>query len=83
MRVFTAEIWAIIKALEKIKNYVASKCKNIYGHTFVSLGITLYEAGTSLDWDGDTKVCHFILCQSALGLPRSKIGVPYNDFKQN
>ena len=38
--IFTAEIWAIIKALEEIKNYVASK------YTV----FTIYEAGTSLGW---------------------------------
>ena len=67
---------------------------------------TTYEAGTSPDWDGDTKVCLFKYCQkihyfcwvtshtgikgnekadsaakSALDLPRTKVYVPYNDFK--
>ena len=37
--VVNAELWAIIKALEQIKDS--------------------YEAGTSTDWDGDTKVCLF------------------------
>ena len=36
-----------------------------YGFTFVSPSFTikLYEAGTSLNWDGDTKVCLFNICQ--------------------
>ena len=51
--VFTAEVWNIIKALEEIKNSPASK----YRLTFVSPSFTSYEAGTSPDWDGDTKTC--------------------------
>ena len=54
--IFTAEIWAIIKALEEIKYSVASKYTVFYRLTFVSPSFTIYEAGTSLDWDGDTKV---------------------------
>ena len=64
----------------------------LYRLTFVSPSFTSYEAGTSPDWDGDTKVCLFKYCQksnekadsaakSALDLPRTKVGVPYNDFK--
>ena len=26
-------------------------------------GFTIYEAGTSLDWNGDTKVCRFKSCE--------------------
>ena len=53
--VFTAEVWAIIKALEQIKDSIASKhC--FYRLTFVSPSFTSYEAGTSPDWDSDTKV---------------------------
>ena len=48
--IFTAEIWAIIKALEEIKNASASR------FTFVSPSSVIYEAGTSLNWDGDMKV---------------------------
>ena len=58
----------------------------------MSPSFTSHEAGTSPDWDGDTKVCLFKYCQkinekadsaakSALDLPRTKVGVPYNDFK--
>ena len=72
----------------------------------MSPSFTSHEAGTSPDWDGDTKVCLFKYCQkrhcfllgtqpygikgnekadsgakSALDLPRTKVGVLYNDFK--
>ena len=57
--IFTAEIWAIIKALEEIKYSVASKYIVFYRLTFVSPSFTIYEAGTSLDWDGDTKFFFF------------------------
>ena len=72
--IFTAEIWAIVKA------------------------------GTSLVWDGDTKVCGvffkplpigtlFLLgtqpcwhegyfAEFTLELPRANVGVSYNDFKK-
>ena len=50
--VFTAEVWANIKALKQIKVFIA--CKYI---VFVSPSFTSYEAGTSPDWDGDTKEC--------------------------
>ena len=33
-----------------------------YRHTFVSPSFTVYEAGTSLDWGGDMKVCLFKCC---------------------
>ena len=46
--IFTAEMWAIISALEEIKNGSASK--------FIIFTKLIYEAGTSLNWDGDTKV---------------------------
>ena len=56
--IFTAVFWAIIKALEQIKDSIASKyC--FYRLTFVSPSFTSYEAGTSPDWDGDTVVCLF------------------------
>ena len=29
----------------------------------LSPNFTVCEAGTSLDWDGDTKVCHFTFCR--------------------
>ena len=60
--IFTAEVWAIIKALEQIKDSVASKYIFFYRLTFVSPYFTAYEAGTPLDWDGDTKVCLFKHC---------------------
>ena len=53
--IFTAEVWAIIKALEQIKDSVASKYI-IFTLTFMSPSFIVCEAGTSLDWDGDTKV---------------------------
>ena len=45
--IFTAEVWANIKA-----HFRVSKLYN-----------KLYEAGTSLDCDGDAKVCLFKFCQ--------------------
>ena len=55
--IFTAEIWVIIKALEEIKHSVASKYIVFYRLNFMSPSFTIYEAGTSLNWDGDTKIC--------------------------
>ena len=55
--VFTAEVWAIIKALEQIKESFASYT------LFLQTHFTSYEAGTSPDCDGDTKVCLFKYCQ--------------------
>ena len=54
--IITAEFWAIIKALEEKK-------KSFYRLTFVYPSFTIYKAGTSLDWDDDTKICLFKLCQ--------------------
>ena len=61
--IFTAEIWAIITALEEIKNVSESKFIIFYRLTFVSPSFVLYEAGTSLNWDGDTKVWLSKYCQ--------------------
>ena len=61
--VFTAEIWAIIKALEQIKDSIASKYIVFTDSFFVSPSFTSYEAGTSPDWNCDTKVCLFKFCQ--------------------
>ena len=62
--IFIAQVWAIVKALEQIKDSFASKyIYYVYKLTFVSPDYTVYEAGTSLDWDTDTKVCRFNLCQ--------------------
>ena len=68
----------------------------------MSPSFTSYEAGTSPDWDGDTKSFakkDIVFCwvpshtgikgnektdfaaKSALDLPRTKVGVPSNDFK--
>ena len=55
--IFPADIWAIIKALEKKCICIQIHC--FYRLTFVSPNFTIYEAGTSFDWDGDTKVCPF------------------------
>ena len=50
---FAAEIWAIIKALEQIKDSLASKYINFTDSLFMSPGFTIYKAVTSLDM----KVC--------------------------
>ena len=55
--VFTAEVWAIIKALEQIKESFASK------YIVFTDSLSCLQAGTSPDWDGDTKVCLFKYCQ--------------------
>ena len=61
--IFTAEIWAVIKAQEEIKDSVASK----YISFTVSLSyfqvLHYMRAGTSLEWNGDTKVYLFKYCQ--------------------
>ena len=61
--IFTAEIWAVIKAQEEIKDSVASK----YISFTVSLSylqvLHYMRAGISLEWNGDTKVCLFKYCQ--------------------
>ena len=54
--IFTVEICANINVLEQIKDSVASKYM-IFTLTFMSPVFTLYETRTSLNWDGDTKVC--------------------------
>ena len=76
--VFTAEVWAIIKALEQIKDSIASKF-SFYRLTFVSPSFTLYEAGTSPDWDGDTKVCLFKFCQKRHWLNKKHTGIKGNE----
>ena len=47
---FTVEV----NALEQIKDSLASKY--FYRFTFVSVGFTIYQVGTSFDWNGDTKL---------------------------
>ena len=47
--IFTDEVWAIIKALEQIKDSLASKYIIFYRLTLVSPRFTIYEAGKSLD----------------------------------
>ena len=47
-------------ATKVLKITVASKYI-IYMLTFVSPGFTIYEPGTSCDWDGDTKV-YLLFC---------------------
>ena len=59
---FTAEIWAIIKALEE-KKIMLHPNTMFYRLTFVFSSFTIYEAETSLDWDGDTKMCRFKVFQ--------------------
>ena len=60
--IFTAEIWAIITALEEIKNASESKFI-IFTDSRSCLQALLYMKRTSLNWDGDTKVCLFKYCQ--------------------
>ena len=55
--IFTAEIWPIIKALEQINDSVASKYMILTDSLSCLQAFTVYEGGTYLDWDGDTKVC--------------------------
>ena len=52
--IFSAKFWAIIKILEQIKDFVAPKYI-IFTLSFMSPGLTIYEAAASLDWVGDTK----------------------------
>ena len=47
--------------IKQIKDSVALKKKK--KTHFVSPSFISYEAGTSPDWDGDTKVCLFKFCQ--------------------
>ena len=54
--IFTAEIWAIIKALGEIKNASASKFIIFTDSLSFSSRYVIYEAGTSFNWDGDTKM---------------------------
>ena len=49
--IFTADIWAIVKALEEIKYSVASK------YIVFTDSLTCLQALQYIDWDGDTKVC--------------------------
>ena len=51
--IFTAEVWANIKALEKIKIQLHPNIL-VFRHTFVFPFFTVYEAGTAVDWNGDT-----------------------------
>ena len=52
---------AIIKALDQIKDS-AVQIYYVYRLTFVYRCFIAYEAGTFLDWDGDTKVCLLKVC---------------------
>ena len=47
--IFTADVWAIIKALEQIKHSVVSKYIIFTSLTFASPSFTVYEAGIFLD----------------------------------
>ena len=58
--IVTAENCALVKALEQIKDSIASKY--MFRLTFLSLSFTIYKAGTSLDWDDDTKAWLFKFC---------------------
>ena len=48
LSIFTVEVWAIIKALEQIKDSVASKYI-IFTDSLSCLSFTVYETGTSLE----------------------------------
>ena len=71
--VFTAEVWAIIKALEQIK---IRKCVflNIAKKDIVFCWVPSH-IGIKDNEKADSAA------KSALELPRAKVGVPYNDFK--
>ena len=60
--IFTAEVWAIIKALEQIKDSIASKYV-IFTDSLSCLQ-AIYEAGTSLDLDGNRKVSFLIFAKT-------------------
>ena len=105
--VFTAEVWAIIKALEQIKNSTASKYI-VFTHSLSCLQ-ALHHMKLEHPLIGMIRKCIFlntriaktdiVFCwvpshtgikgnekadsaaKSALGLPRAKVGVPYNNFK--
>ena len=53
---------ASIKSLEQITKLCCFQINSFYRPTFVSPSFTIYDAGTSFDWDGDTKVCLFTFC---------------------
>ena len=104
--VFTAEVWVIIKALEQIKDSIASKhfvftdslsCLQALQHMKLehpligmvirkSVVLNIAKKDIVLCWvpshtgiKGNEKAD--FAAKSALDLPRTKVGVPYNDFK--
>ena len=104
--IFTAEVWAIIKALEQIKIYTASKyivftdshsCLQALHymkleHPLIGMVIrkcvflNIAKKDIVFCWvpshtgiKGNEKAD--LAAKSALDLPRTKVGVPYNDFK--
>ena len=104
--VFTAEVWAIIKALEQIKDYIASKyivftdslsCLQALQHmklehpligmvirkcVFLNISkkdIVFCWVRSYIAIKGNEKADSAV--KSALDLPRTMVGVPYNDFK--
>ena len=90
--VFTAEVWAIIKALEQIK--MSSASKYIVFTDSLSCLQALYHMKLEHPLIGMViRKCVFLnigirgnekadsAAKSALDLPRAKVGVPYTDFK--
>ena len=57
--ILIAEIWAVIKALEQIKDSVASK----YIIFTCLQAIHYLKVEHPLDWVGDRKICLFNFCQ--------------------
>ena len=76
--IFTAEIWTIITALEK--KCICIQIYIFYRLTFVSPTFVTYEAGTSLNWDGDTKVVFLNIANKDIifGWLPSHVGIKVN-----
>ena len=104
--IFTADVWAIIEALEQIKDSIASKyivftdslsCLQALHHiklehpligmvirkcvflNFAKKDIVFCWVPSDNGIKGNEKTD--ISAKSALDLPRTKVGVPYSDFK--
>ena len=92
--VFTADVWAIIKALEQIKDSSASKYIDFTDSLSCLQALHHMKLENPLIW----MVCLYKLCwvpshygikgnekadfaKFALDLPRTKVGVSYTDFK--
>ena len=93
--IFTAEVWAIIKTIEQIKNSIASKyiiftdslsCLQALHHMKLEhplIGMVIRKCVflniAKKGIKGNEKADS--AAKSALGLPRAKVCVPYTDFK--